>query len=504
MIIMSNFYVTTPIYYVNGKPHIGHAYTTIAADALARYHRGHGVNVFFSTGTDEHGQKIAKEADGRGISPQTLIDNISQNFVKLWDVLAIDYSAFIRTTDPLHINKVQEFLQKLYDKGDIYKGNYEGWYCVSCETFVPEGQAEEGVCQDCGQVIEKLKEKSYFFCLSKYQDWLVDYIKKKKLVTPQTRQNEILGFLKEPLEDLCISRPQERLSWGIPLPFDRTHVTYVWFDALVNYISVLYRENQEKTFWPCDVHLIGKDILRPHAVFWPIMLYAMGLELPKKIVAHGWWTVKGEKMSKSKGNVLAPSSIVKNYGLDAFRYFLLREIPFGADGVFSEDQLVQRINSELSNDFGNFVSRSLGMLHKYCQGKVPSYLKEMTVLEKDIDCLYHDVVQSLDESMHKVSFSVGLEAIMKYIRRMNRYVEEVSPWILAKEEKNQQRLNDVMAYLIEAICRMSFLMKPFVPQTIAKIEKTLGVVVQDKGTYALLTGSTLCPIEPLFPRINND
>lgn len=500
----SNFYVTTPIYYVNGVPHIGHAYTTIAADVLARYYRQKGRQVFFATGTDEHGQKIAKAAAEKGVSPQELTDEISQTFLRLWETLDIDYSAFIRTTDPEHVTYVQHFLQTLYDKGDIYQGEYEGWYCVPCESFFPEAQLQEGACPDCRREVEKIKEVSYFFRLSKYQQWLIDYIETKQLVVPATRQNEVLGFLKEPLEDLCISRPKERLSWGISLPFDQDHVTYVWFDALVNYMSVLRKHNQLENFWPCNVHLIGKDILRPHAVFWPIMLHAMGYDLPEKIVVHGWWTVKGEKMSKSKGNVLDPYYVVETYGLDAFRYFLLREVPFGADGTFSDEQLIQRVNSELGNDFGNFVSRSLGMLSKYCQGQVPVYPQQLSDYEQDVESLYAQVVNDVDVAMSEVKFSQALEAIMLYMRRMNRYVEEVAPWALAKDPEQVRRLQAVMAYLVQAIGRMSGLMKPFVPSTVQVIEDHLQVTEQDCDDYILPEGRQLDKIAALFPRIEHD
>ena len=500
----SKFYVTTPIYYVNGQPHIGHAYTTIAADVLARYHKRNGADVFFATGTDEHGQKVAKAAEEKGVPPLEFTNEISQTFVKLWELLDVQNSDFIRTTDERHQKKVKHFLKTLFDKGDIYQGEYEGWYCVPCETFFPEGQLKEGSCPDCGRSVESLKEKSYFFRLSKYQDWLIEYIQDNDLVVPQTRQNEVLGFLRQPLEDLCISRPKERLTWGIPLPFDEDHVTYVWFDALVNYISILSDKDNFEKFWPCDAHLIGKDILRPHAVFWPIMLYAMDLPLPKKIVVHGWWTVKGEKMSKSKGNVLDPYDVVEEFGLDAVRYFLLREVPFGSDGTFSRKQIIQRINSELGNDLGNFVSRSIGMLSKYCDGVVPEYPEVLGELEIEIEDLYQKVLHDMDQAMTDVKFSVALESAMEYMRRMNRYVEEVGPWVLAKDESQKERLQDVMAYLMQAIVRMAYLIDPFMPQTAAKIYDHLSVSEDELTTGVVARGRQVEKITALFPRLEFD
>ena len=355
------FYVTTPIYYVNGPPHIGHAYTTIAADTIARYKKNMGYDVFFATGTDEHGQKIAKAAQEAKCAPQEFVDKIVDKFKGLWKELNLDYTDFIRTTEQRHVEKVRYFLNKLHEKGDIYKGEYEGWYCVPCESFFPESHLIQDKCPDCGRDVDWLKETSYFFKLSEYQDWLInEYIKKNNPIWPQSRQNEILSFLeKNKLSDLCISRPKHRLEWGIELPFDKDHVTYVWFDALINYVSILDTRGKLKEFWPCDYHLIGKDILRPHAVYWPIMLHALGMQPPKKIVAHGWWKMDGDKMSKSKGNVVDPHLLIEEFGLDSLRYFLLREVPFGSDGVFSREKIINRLNSDLANDLGNLVSRSV-------------------------------------------------------------------------------------------------------------------------------------------------
>ncbi|OED34156.1 methionine--tRNA ligase [PVC group bacterium (ex Bugula neritina AB1)] len=500
---MSNFYLTTPIYYVNGEPHIGHAYTTIAADVVARYHRLAKDDVFFATGTDEHGQKIEKAAKERGVTPQALTDEVSSVFLKLWDALDIEYTSFIRTTDSSHVEKVKEFLDKLYQKGDIYLGEYAGWYCVPCESFFPEKQLEDKKCPDCSRDVESLKETCYFFRLSAYQDWLIEWIKSNKegWISPVSRENEVLGLLKEPLEDLCISRPKERLTWGVELPFDPQHVTYVWFDALINYYSVLCRDNQEKVFWPCDAHLIGKDILRPHAIFWPIILHAMGLELPKKLVVHGWWTVQGEKMSKSKGNILDPYEIVEEYGLDAFRYFLLREIPFGSDGVFTKEQLIQRVNTELGNDFGNFISRTLGMLDKYCQGNVPVFLKNKTDLEEKMDAIYEAVCIKVNENMKDFAFSLALESIMEYVRSMNSYIENVSPWKLAKDPKAKARLDDVMSYLLQAIIRMVRFMEPFIPKTVNRVKAHLKVTDSEYEGHVLEEGKNIDKSLILFPRI---
>ncbi|MBU0651065.1 methionine--tRNA ligase [bacterium] len=510
------FYVSTPIYYVNGHPHIGHAYTTIAADAIARYKKNMGYDVFFATGTDEHGQKIFKAATEAGTSCQDFVDHIVGKFKELWKDLNLDYTDFIRTTEKRHVDAVKYFLNTLYDKGDIYKGDYEGWYCIPCESFFPESQLKEGKCPDCGRDVELLKEASYFFKMSKYQDWLVNYIKENNLVLPKSKQNEILSFLDNDLSDLCVSRPKHRLEWGIELPFDKDHVTYVWFDALINYVSILNFSGDKKNFdkfWPCDYHLIGKDILRPHAVFWPIMLHALGLKPPKKIFAHGWWTVEGEKMSKSKGNALDPHLLIKEFGLDSLRYFLLREVPFGGDGTFCREHVINRINNELANDLGNLVNRSVGMLYKYCDGVVPDAVKkENTNYEIDLFDVAKNVYEKLRECLDdNLDFSEALQEIWVYIRKVNQYIEFSAPWALNKESQNRKKLENVMYNIMNAISVISIFIDPFMPDTAKKIRNQLNLdekfvvsffsKLNDKKFIILESGNNVEKAEPLFPKI---
>ena len=475
------FYVTTPIYYVNDVPHIGHAYTTIAADILARFYRLRGEKVFFLTGTDEHGQKVEKAAKERGLNPKEHADSMVGNFRELWKKLNISNDAFIRTTDSQHIKTVQGLMQRLWDIGKIEKRGYSGWYCTPDERFWTEKDLVEGNCPDCGRPVEQIHEENYFFVMSAYQQKLIDHIEgDKTYILPETRRNEVLGFLKHnALGDLCISRPKSRLSWGIPLPFDDNFVTYVWFDALVNYFSATryLAPEAEKArlgdfWWPADHHLIGKDILTTHAVYWSAMLMALDLPLPKNIFAHGWWTIDGKKMSKSVGNVIDPGAMAEKYGVDAFRYFLFREVPFGLDGDFSEDALTRRINTDLANDLGNLLSRFLTMAEKYFEGNI-------TVLASDADDQFgstcKDTLGNVYKQEHwsRLQFNVILELIWNIISQANNHIAQEEPWKLAKSDPD--RLKTVMSNLWNALRVTAVNVYPFMPATAEKIWNQIGL-----------------------------
>jgi len=503
------FYITTPIYYVNASPHIGHAYTTIVADVLARFHRMSGSETYFVTGTDEHGDKIAEAARQAGISPQQYADKISAQFRALWPELHVAHDYFIRTTDKNHVETVRLILQKVYDAGDIYFGSYGGYYCFGCERFLTEKEIVEGKCPEHGKEPQYIEEKNYFFKMSKYQDWLIKHIKDNpEFIRPERYRNEVLSFLKEPLEDLCISRPKTRLQWGITLPFDENYVTYVWFDALINYITALgYPQGENfKKFWPVAQHLIAKDILKPHGIYWPTMLKAAGIEPYRHLNVHGYWNVEQSKMSKSLGNVVRPLDLKDKYGLDAFRYFLLRDMVFGLDSNFSEEAFVQRLNSDLANDLGNLVSRVIAMAVKYCEGKVPpidSGKKESALTQAALAAVAEVKASFADMSLHK-----ALMAIWDFINAVNKYIVEKEPWTMGADPAKKQELNSIMRDLLSSLHAVAILIFPFMPQTAGKILKQLGLQEAKEISLAsigksesLISGASLSRGESLFPRV---
>ena len=471
------FFITTPIYYVNDVPHIGHAYTTIAADVAARYKRLAGYDVFFLTGTDEHGQKVQQAAEQAGREPQAHVDDLHVRFKELWVRFSISNNDFIRTTEERHKKVVAEILQKLYDAGEIYKDSYEGWYCMADERFWTEKDLIDGNCPECGRKVDKIKEFNYFFKMGQYRDWLVEHINQNEnFIQPRSRRNEILGFLKKPLDDLCISRPKERLSWGIPLPFDDQYVTYVWFDALINYISVHGHLEQIKDsdYWPAAHQLIGKDILTTHSVYWATMLKAIGLPLPQNIFAHGWWTVNGQKMSKSLGNVVEPNRLIDQFGVDVIRYFLLREVPFGLDGDFSHKALIGRINSDLANNLGNLLNRTLTMLKKYFKGELP---KPDVKGDEDapLTAKSAEVIKQVDALYDELAYSKILAKIWEFLDAANIYVNDTAPWNLAKTDDGKKRLATVLYNAAEACRVTAILIAPFMPETADKMMKQLGI-----------------------------
>lgn len=506
------FYITTPIYYPSDKLHIGHSYCTVAADAMARYKRLRGYDVMFLTGSDEHGQKIERIATALGVTPKQYVDKIVAGIKDLWKTYDISYDKFIRTTDEEHVNAVKKIFKALYDKGDIYKSEYEGWYCTPCESFYTEVQLVDGKCPDCGREVEKVKEESYFFRLSKYQDRLIKYIEEHPdFIQPQARKTEMISnFLKPGLDDLCVSRTS--FSWGIPVEFDPGHIVYVWLDALTNYITALGygSDNDEKfkKYWPADVHLVGKEIVRFHTIIWPAILMALDLPLPKKVFGHGWLVINGGKMSKSKGNVVDPKMLVERYGLDAIRYFLLREIAFGQDGNFSNEALIQRINFDLANDLGNLVSRTCGMIEKYFGGTLPAQ-QEGTEFDEDLKATVASTIEKFEANMDKMVFSDALTELWTLIRRTNKYIDETQPWVLIKEESKKPVLAGALYNVCETIRIISILLQPCLTRTPKHIWQQLGVEEgaltewESIRTFGLLPKElTVKKGEALFPRID--
>ena len=505
------FYITTPIYYPSDNLHIGHAYCSVMADTMARYKRIQGYDVMFLTGTDEHGQKIEEKAKAAGITPKQYVDHVVSGIKDLWKLMDISYDKFIRTTDDYHEKAVQKIFKQLYDQGDIYKGSYEGWYCTPCESFWTQTQLVDGKCPDCGREVKRTSEEAYFFRLSKYQDQLIKLFEEHpEFLEPASRRNEMLNnFIKPGLEDLCVSRTS--FTWGVPVTFDPKHIVYVWVDALSNYITALGYGSADDSlyqkYWPADIHLVGKEIVRFHTIIWPAMLMALNLPLPKKVLGHGWLILEGGKMSKSKGNVVDPVVLCERYGVDAIRYFLLRDIPFGSDGTFSNEALITRINSDLANDLGNLVSRTVAMVNKYFGGTIPT---ERTAGEFDegLIALATATKAKVEAYADEMQFSQALTELWALISRTNKYIDETAPWVLAKDEANRARLAAVMYNLCEAIRIISILVSPFLPHTAPKIQAQLGAPAavlswEQAGEWGLLPdGFSVQKGEIIFPRID--
>lgn len=506
------FYITTPIYYVNAKPHIGHAYTTILCDAFTRFRKLIGEPVFYLTGTDEHGTKVEKAAREQNKDPKQYVDEIVPQFKQLWKLLNVEYDYFIRTTDASHKQVVQNILRELEAKGEIYKAKYEGWYCTPCESFWTELQLVERKCPDCHREVQRLAEENYFFKLSKYQKDLIKHIESNPdFIKPEIRRNEVLAFLNEPLEDLCITRPRSRLSWGIEYPNSPDHVVYVWFDALVNYVSAVGYTIDNKKFdryWPADIHMIGKDILRQHAVYWPIMLMACGVALPKTVLAHGWWMLAGEKVSKSRGNIVAPEELVKKYGVDALRYFLLREVTLGADGTFSEDLFAERYRSDLANNLGNLWFRIASMLQKYCDGRIPVPIEESRFTKEEFrSALWWPKVR---EAMLSYQPRIALQEIWNVLTAMNQFIETNKPWVLAKDTLKKKELEIILATFADLIAQMAIVLLPFIPTTAKKILNNLKLKTDwvikgnDFPVSIVQSGTVVERGEALFPRLDEE
>jgi methionyl-tRNA synthetase len=499
------FYITTPIYYINASPHIGHAYTTIASDVCSRYWKLRGKEVFFLTGTDEHGQKIEEAAKAVNKEPQEFADGIVDQYKKLWQSLNINYNKFIRTTDDIHKKTVQKIFDIMYQKGDIYKGEYKGLYCIPCETYILETELADKnkkICPECGRELKYVSEKSYFFKLSKYQDDLLNYFKENKsFLSPSFRSKEMINFIKTGLKDLCITRTA--VSWGVTSPIDPDQCIYVWFDALINYISAIgyldFIENKPSDFqkiWPADIHFVGKEIYKFHTVIWPAILLSLGLPLPKKVFGHGWWTFEGEKMSKSKGNAIDPYKVINQFGRDTLRYFVLREVPFGNDGDFCMKNLTERYNGELANELGNLFSRTLKMLEKYCDGIIPDVNPEKNILwDKSIE-----VIKEYEDNMENIDFYKALNKIWELIRISNKYIEDEAPWKLAKDINNKSKLNNILFNLLATMKIIATLLAPFMPDSSDKMLKQLGLENTNLDWENINKNIKTGEIKVLFPR----